>query len=338
MRHIALLLNMLLAAGPVLGEEESSVQVETVSLRQQPMPDTVSGYGVVTPGTRSLQNINLPRPGQIAALRVNIGQVVKKGATLLEFGTGADAALSYRQALQAVEFARTEVARVAQLRGEQLATQSQLAAANKTLADAQAALQAQEKIGAGRTLERVTAPFDGVVVALQAAQGDRLPAGAPVLQLARAGGQRVLLGVEQEDVARVRPDMAVSVIPVLNVGRTLPGSVAQISGMINPQTQFVDVLVDVTGDELMPGTRVRVDILLSRRAAWVVPRSAVLRDDHGAFIFQVRGGKARRVDVQTGVERGSLVAVQGPFDASEPVVSVGNYELHDGMAVRESLP
>ncbi len=336
MRRTILLLSALFATIPGIAADFPSVQVETVALKQQPMMDTVSGYGVVSPDTRAIQTVSLPRPGQIVALLVSAGQVVKKGVSLLEFATGAAAALGYRQARQALDFAQSEVARIEQLASQQLATQSQLGAAKKTLADAEAALRTQEKIGTGQALEQVTAPFDGVVVALQAAQGDRLAAGAPVLQLARAGGQRVVLGVEPGEVARVRPGMAVSVAPVFNPERKVAGQVAQVFGMINPQTQFVDVLVVVPGDGLMPGTRVHAEIQLNRKAEWVVPRSAVLRDAQGAYIFQVRADKARRVNVQTGLQRDGLIAVQGAFTASEPVVSLGNYELRDGMTVRVS--
>jgi len=332
------LLSMLLAASPVLAAEDLSVQVETVALRQQSMADTVSGYGVVSPDTRSLQNISLPRPGQIVALWVNVGQVVKKGEPLLEFGTGADAALTYQKALQAVEFAQSEVTRIEKMLSQQLATQSQLAAAKKALADARAALRSQKKIGTGQALERVTAPFDGVVVALQAAQGDRLSAGASVLQLARAGGHRVLLGVEPEEVSGVRPGMTVNVTPVFDTARKVSGRVTQVSGMINPQTQFIDVLVEVSDGGLIPGTRVRAEIQVSQRTSWVVPRSAVLRDDRGTYLFQVRKGKAHRVDVQAELEQGGLIAVQGEFNVNEPVVSLGNYELREGMAVRGSPP
>ncbi len=336
MRREFILLGWLLAVSPVWAADASSVAVQTVALKQQMMSDTVSGYGIVSPDTRSLQNINLPRAGQVVSLLVSAGQVVKKGAPLLEFATGTDAALSYQQAVAAVRFAASELTRIEQLVSQQLATQSQLAATKKSLADAQAALQAQTKIGSDRALERVIAPFDGVVVAVQAAQGDRLMAGAPVLQLARAGGQRVLLGVEPDEVNKVRPGMPVSVASVFNAEHRVMGRVAQVFGMINPQTQFVDVLVQVPSGGLLPGTRVRAEIQVSQQNAWVVPRSAVLRDAQGAYIFQVHQGKARRINVQAGLERGGLVAVRGAFTANEPVVSLGNYELQNGMAVRGS--
>ena len=331
------LLSMLFTA-PLMPAELPTVEVETVALKQQQMAATVSGYGVVSPDTGALQSISLPRPGQIVSLLVSPGQVVKKGAPLLEFATGADAALGYRQARHAVDFALSEVARIKQLLSQQLATQSQLAAATKTLTDAEAALHTQEKIGAGRALERVRAPFDGVVMSLQAGQGDRLAAGAPALQLARAGGQRVVLGVEPDEVAQVRPGMAVSVAPVFDPERKVAGRVKQVFGMINPQTQFVDVLVDVPSGGLMPGMRVRAEIQLNLQTEWVVPRSAVLRDSQGAYVFQVRDGKAHRVTVQAGLEQDGVIVVKGALAANEPVVSLGNYELQDGMGVRGSKP
>lgn len=326
---------LLLATSMTYAADTPSVRVETVAMKQQQMTDTVSGYGTVSPDTRSLETISLPRPGQIVRLLVSPGQTVKKGSALLQFGTGADAAMNYEQARQAVDFAMSEATRIGQLAEQQLATQSQLSAAKKALADAEAALHAQERIGAGRALERVAAPFDGIVMSVQAAQGDRLAAGAPLLQLARAGGQRVLLGVEPGDARRVRPGMSVSVAPVFSSETRVPGRVAQAFGMINPQTQLVDVLVEVTGGGLMPGTRVRAEIEVDQQTAWVVPRSAVLQDAKGAYLFQVAQGKARRINVHTGLEQNGLIAVQGPFDPGEAVVRLGNYELSDGMTVRE---
>jgi membrane fusion protein (multidrug efflux system) len=326
---------LLLATSLAHAADSPVVQVKTVAMKQQQMTDTVSGYGSVSPDTRSLETISLPRPGRIVRLLVSPGQPVKKGTALLQFSTGADAVLGYQQARQAVDFAMSEKTRIRQLLAQQLATQSQLAAANKALADAEAALRAQERIGAGRALEQVTAPFDGIVMSVQAAQGDRLAAGAPLLQLARAGGQRVLLGVEPDDVRRVRPGMVVNVVPVFSSESRVAGRVAQVFGMINPQTQLVDVLVKVTDGGLMPGTRVRAAIEVARQTSWVVPRSAVLQDANGAYLFQVAQGKARRVNVKIGLEHNGLIAVEGSFDTAQAVVSLGNYELSDGMAVRE---
>jgi hypothetical protein len=61
----------------------------------------------------------------------------------------------------------------------------------------------------------------------------------------------------------------------------------------------------------------------------------VLTDAGGAYIFQVSGGKARRVNVVQGAESQGMIPISGPLDAKLPIVVLGNYELQDGMSVRE---
>ncbi|MDE2565995.1 MAG: efflux RND transporter periplasmic adaptor subunit [Burkholderiales bacterium] len=315
-----------------------SVQIETVPLAQQALVERVSGYGVIAPDAASLETLSLPRAGQVLRLRVRAGERVQRGQTLLEFGNSADADLAWRQAEQALAYAGDEAKRVAALVAQQLATRSQLAAAQKALADAEAAVRAQQRIGADRPRQALQAPYDGVVMAVPVAQGDRLAPGAPLLQLARNGPQRVLLGLEPGDARTVRPGMAVQLRSVIDSSEGVRGRVSRVFGMINPQTQLVDVQVDVPASGLLAGSRVSAQIEIGRSSGWVVPRSAVLRDAQGAYLFQVVQGKARRVAVTTGLEQGGLEAVQAAagarLDPAQPVVSLGNYELQDGMAVR----
>ncbi len=333
MKHIPLLLAVLLSA-PAWAADNVSAAIRTVALQQRMLTDSVSGYGVVSSDARNVQSVSLPRAGQVQAVYVNAGQLVTRGTALIAFSTGTDPALAYQQAVTALRFAQSERARVAQLLSQQLATQSQLGVADKAVADAMAALNAQQKIGSGKTLEQVVAPFDGLVAAVPVLPGDRLAAGMAVVQLAKSSSQRVILGIEPEDVTKVQTGMQVQVASVFNSARNVKGRVMQVFGMINPQTQLVDVLVELSDSGLMTGTRVRASILLGQHAAWVAPRSAVLRDTQGAYLFQVQQGHARRINVQTGLEQGGWVAVTGGLLKGAPVVSLGNYELQDGMAVR----
>ncbi len=332
-QYIPLWLTLILAA-PGWAEDDVSVAVQTVMLKQQMLTDTVSGYGVVSNDARNLQSVSLPRAGQVQRMYVNTGQRVRKGAALMAFVTGTDAALAYRQAAIALRFAQAERGRVAQLLSQQLATQSQLGASDKAVADAQVALNAQQEIGSGKVLEQVIAPFDGWVAAVLVMPGDRLAAGAAVVQLARPGSQRVILGIEPEDVGKVRTTMQVHVVSVFDSVHSITGRVVEVFGMINPLTQLVDVEVELPTGGLMVGTRVRAAIRVGQQAAWVVPRSAVLRDVQGSYVFQVQQSHAKRINVQTGLEQGNWVAVTGALLNGAPIVSLGNYELQDGMLVR----
>jgi hypothetical protein len=83
---------------------------------------------------------------------------------------------------------------------------------------------------------------------------------------------------------------------------------------------------------------VSVAIVLEQHTGWVVPRDAVLRDAKGDYLFQVTGSKAERVAVKTGIETDKYTEIIGSIDTKRRIVTVGNYELHDGMAVREGAP
>jgi hypothetical protein len=79
---------------------------------------------------------------------------------------------------------------------------------------------------------------------------------------------------------------------------------------------------------------VRAVVKVGQHLSWAVPRAAVLTDPAGAYIFQISGGKAHRVNVTSGGESQGLVAISGSIDPHLPVVVLGNYELQEGMQVK----
>jgi hypothetical protein len=52
-------------------------------------------------------------------------------------------------------------------------------------------------------------------------------------------------------------------------------------------------------------------------------------------VFQVNTGKAARVNVKIVGTAGDTTVVTGPLDRGRTLVTGGNYQLQDGMAVRE---
>ncbi|NIF66598.1 transporter [Burkholderia sp. Cy-647] len=86
---------------------------------------------------------------------------------------------------------------------------------------------------------------------------------------------------------------------------------------------------------MIPGTRVRAEIAANSGTWWNVPRPALLRDAQGAYVYQVGPDtRAHRITVTTRVENQAGYGVDGPLHAGWPLVTSGNYELADGMAVR----
>ncbi|MDA8384050.1 MAG: efflux RND transporter periplasmic adaptor subunit [Betaproteobacteria bacterium] len=324
------------AASLAIAGQTVTAFVETARIAHVRFPVTVRAYGEVLPGVGSTENLSIPRAGRVSRVRVILGEVVRKGAPLLDFTTAPASEAAYRQAVAAVAFSTDELARKEQLLNEKMATRSDVAVARRELSDARSALGAEEKIGAGRGRTTLRAPFSGVITALAVKSGDRVQASSALLQIARDGRLLATLGVDPEEAAKVMPDAPVEIISSFDSRQRLKARIATIHGVIDPQTRLVDCTAQLPAqDGFLPGTPVHAIITVSRRPAWVVPRSAVLRDLQGAYIFQVAHGRAHRVDVKTGFETDTETAITGAFDPRLPVVVVGNYELIDGMRVRE---
>jgi len=88
-------------------------------------------------------------------------------------------------------------------------------------------------------------------------------------------------------------------------------------------------------DHLVLGSRLTAEIQLDAYRAMTVPRSAVLQDGKGSYLFRVVDGRARRVDVTTRLETDRWVVVEGKLQPGDIIVSAGNYELREGMVVRD---
>jgi membrane fusion protein (multidrug efflux system) len=316
--------------------DEVTALVRTQALKKQSLPTEVTAYGDVTTG--KVEGVSFPRAGQVLQLLVTQGQLVKRGTPLATLASDPNARMAYDQAINAVSYAEGEVKRNQELFGLQLATQSQVDAGRKALQDARANLAAQRQLGGNINAATVAAPFDGVVTALTVSQGDRIQPGANLLQLGHTDSMRVQLGIEPGDEPLIKAGMPVTLTPVQNDQQRLQAAITMIQDLIDPKTQLLNALVVLPAQSsgfLVPGMRVRAAIHAGQHEAWTLPRQAVLSDEQGDYIFQVADGKAHRVAVTKGQQSQGLVAVAGPLQTDQPVVILGNYEVQDGMKVRE---
>lgn len=328
---VVLAQNALAQAAPT----PASAQVQSVPVQQRLLTRAVTGFGAIAFTPDAVVDGNFAKPGRVLRVAVAPGQRVRRGEILIEIAADPSALLAYAQARDAVRFARREMARTRALFARQLATRAQIAAAQRALADAEHALAAERAMGAQNGRDRVVAPFDGTVMTVAAVAGDRFAAGANLVQVARTDRLQAILGIEPADRHGLRPGLPVALVSVSDPKETATGTVSWVGGGIDPQSGLVRVAVLVDSGTLLAGAQVRADIAIERRRALAVPRQAVLRDGGHAYLFQVANRRAHRVGVRTGIEDAGWTEVRGRLVSGEPVVVVGNYELQDGMAVRE---
>ena len=74
--------------------------------------------------------------------------------------------------------------------------------------------------------------------------------------------------------------------------------------------------------------------LAERENAVVVPDSAILVDQAGAFVWRIGDdGKAVRVAVETGLRKASRVEIRSGLSAGDRIVSAGTQKVTEGAAV-----
>jgi RND family efflux transporter MFP subunit len=319
---------------------EPSVLVETTSVVEKTMAATLEAYGTVEADPDRVLSLSLPHAGLINRVWVRLGQRVEAGDRLLEVVTDPDARMQYLQAQSAVDFTKRELARQQSLLKDQLATKAQVDAAQKSLNDANATLQALRKRGLDVVQETLRAPMKGIITRLDVSQGQRVQADTTAMLIAAESKLIARLGVEPEDLNDIQTGTPVTITPLFVPDITIKSSVREIHAMIDPSTQLVEVLAAIPEaevNELVLGSRVRGHIQLESRKCLAVPSSAVLTEAGHTYLYTIADGRAKRVPVQIWIEQNGEIAVSGVLQGGDRVVISGNYELADGMAVREAL-
>ncbi len=115
-------------------------------------------------------------------------------------------------------------------------------------------------------------------------------------------------------------------------------AIGSVAALLEPKTQLVNIFVPLPAADppptLFAGQHVSGEIVAGNISGWVVPREAVLKDANGLYAFQMTAGKARRVAVGSSAKRGTKRSSPARSIPNKFVIT-GNYELSDGMAVRE---
>ncbi len=313
-----------------------TAQVQVASLQRGTLHETTRAWGSISAGTGQGLAINFPQSVDVARVFVRAGEHVQHGQPLVAVRAAPETALAQARARAAVRFAEADLARIRALQARQLATRSQVDAAAKALADAKAQLTAAADRTLGQADATRTAPFDGVVTALNTTAGARLAAGNAALELVPTAHAEAVVGVSPEIAQSLHAGQAATLRAVFGGAAPATATVRAVGGMVDPRSHLVDVVLapGARAAAWLPGTPVEASFALDAWTGWVVPRQAVLRDARGqAYVFQDDHGRARRVNVALAIDTSTRSGIAGPLAPTLPLVVLGNAELDDGMAL-----
>lgn len=301
-----------------------------------PMRQTLATHGTAEFSADALQTLSVPYQSRVTRVEVVAGQAVHKGDALVALQPTAVAALEPERADNDAQFARQQLARARALYAQHLATNADLAAAEQAASNAEAA-RASAQARFGGTGERtLRADKDSVVADISARAGEVIAADTAFAHVGDASGLRLNLGVEPSAIAQVRKGESVGFRLLQHGAPEWHAVVERVGSQIDARTRLVPVVAKPDASaRVPPGAAVSAQIETgSGKPVLGVPRSAVLWQGGKAYVFVVQAGKAARRWVDAGADDGARVAIGSGLQAGESVVTLGNYELQDGMAVR----
>ena len=301
----------------------------------QDFEHSLTAYGTVEFSPRGAHSRTIQAEARVAEVRVSVGEPVAPGTLLMVLEPTANARLELEKARIDVDFARRELARVQGLYDRQLATNSDLGTAQKGVATAEATVENVRRREVGEHDRQVRSSVSGVVIALDVKPGQVVGAGTELLRIGDRARLDVRLGIEQEDLASVKPGDRVE-IRALNSPTTRGTRISRVDGQLDPKTGLADALAPLSaGPGLLPGAMVRGRIVVGTdRGAVVVPRASVVYIQAKPCVFVVDGSRARLRHIAVAGDDGRIVEVREGVKAGEPVVVEGSAELKDGDMVR----
>ncbi len=324
------------SANAETGTDAPVALVTTTVVKERSLASTVEAFGVVSPSAAGEQAVAAPFDGVIAKVLVTPGTHVEAGATLVELTASADARLQLDSARGTLTLATRALTNAKERYDLKLTGDTEWTAAQQAEQDARLKVASLEARGLGGD-GRINAPVAGVVGRVDASAGVQVVTGAPLVMVVASSGLEAKLGVESAVAADVRVGQTVTLVSLGRPSLTaVTGRVTSVGVSVDAPSGEVVVRVALPdGAEFFGGEHLRGRIEIARHTALAVPQEAVLPDGDARVLFTVHDGKAMRHEVKAGIVDGDHVEVSGTgVAAGDVVVTQGNHELSDGLAVR----
>ena len=284
--------------------------------------------------------------GKIVARNVDVGAVVKKGQRLMQLDP-QDLKLSQAQALAALraaetsrDFAKAELKRYQDLKGQNFVSQTVLDSKDSAYKAAQANVEAAQAGYRGQANQAgyaaLVADIDGVVTAVSAEVGQVVAAGTPVVRVAKSGEKEVVIGVPEDQVDQMKVIADVRVRLWADPKLSVPGKVREVSPAADPATRTYTVKVTVP--ETLPaklGMTAVVQFQSKTAQPLIkVPMTALFYEKSSTSVWVVENGAVKLTPVTSGGIAGNDLILASGVKAGQTIVTAGVNVLKPGQKVK----
>lgn len=299
----------------------------TVAAQLQTLKSTVSTSGTIEPATQS--DLTFPSAGTVTSVKVSPGDKVAKGQALATMDdTSLRNALALAQAdLAAAQTTLSDAQAAGGSSTKIAADQAQVSVAQSSVADAQTAL--------GEAT--MTSPIDGIVAAVNIATGDKIGSSGARAGSTGSGSAAAIVvitntswivdaSVGSADLASLQKGLQAVITPTDSTTSVF-GTIASVGVVASSSSSggaTFPVVIKVTGSPtgLYAGGTASVDITVKEVAdALTVPTAAVLTQNGQTIVHQVKNGQTVSTPVTVGMVSGTVTQItKGLGDGDQVVV------------------
>lgn len=335
-------------AVPAADRDEQAPRITVVAPGTTTIEGSISATGTLA-ARRAMPVGVVGEGGRVVSVPVEQGQWVRAGQVLASIDRSVQSQQA-RSAAAQIEVARAD-ANLAQAnldralklveRGFVSTADVDRLTATRDAARARVAVaQAQyNELIARNARLNILAPASGLLLERNVEPGQTVSAGSPALFVIAQGGQMELLAqVGETDLAKLTPGVSAVITPS-GMDKSFTGQIWQLEPTIDAQTRQGTARIALSyAPGLRPGGFATATINSGTIVAPMLPESAILSDDKGAFVYIVdKDNKVRRRAVKTGIVTAGGIAVVGGLTGAEKVVLRAGGFLTEGETIVPEL-
>ncbi len=270
--------------------------------------------------------------GKIMEIAFKEGDRVEKGELLLRIDDRSFEAR--KEGLEAeLELAKKELGRMKEMLEVDGVSQQEVDQAENRVRTLKANIK---ELQVSIDQANIEAPFPGRIGLRSVSQGDLVDAGTQIATLVKEHPLKLDFSVPSDHAHRVEEGMEIA-FSMEEEGIQMEAEVIATEARMDGSTRALRAraLVGNKERQLMPGSFVRTDILLEEiDSALMIPSEALLRDLNSEKVWVIRNGKAKEVEVETGLIEERAVQLVGGVEAGDSVLVTGLLQVREGMPLR----
>ena len=190
----------------------------------------------------------------------------------------------------------------------------------------------------------VRSPISGIVASRLLQVGDSAAGAAaspstPIMEIVNLDTVLVNANLPADQPAKIHIGENAQIHSVALPGVTFDGTVSAIAPVVDPRSNTLSVQIRTPNleNKLKAGQVVTAAITTGVHQALTVPKTALVPsadNSGGQMVYTVEGGKAKPIEVKTGIEHNGEVEILSGLKAGEMVVAKGAYGIPAGTKVQ----